>query len=174
MESLGLFSARLLLSFHGGCALLQHLSGVLLSLGTPLQKQTPVPPISRLVPVIHTLLTRAAGIQQSEMERKQPVKCTAPMPACSALLLNWTYRNLNTTSDSTSESTQRGRKWISTQKTAKMFSPLSLLHPFQRSWLSCQPYNNEKSPQHEEFNARSVVLEVQLNALGWRHQNISK
>lgn len=123
----------LLLSLHGSCAFLQHLPGVLWSLGTPLQKETPVPqgkelpPISHLVPVSHTLLTRTAGTHQSEMERKQSAKgravlsqgelypkerqskrhlATATLPALSVLLLKLNYRNLNTTSDTTTKSTQ--------------------------------------------------------------------
>lgn len=68
------------------------------------------------VPVIHTPLTRIASIQQSEMETKQSVKSTAPMPALSVLLWNLNYRNLNTASGTTSKSTQWRRKPISTQK----------------------------------------------------------
>lgn len=44
-------------------------------------------------------------------------------------------------------------KWTTTQKNGKMFYPLHLLGPFQTSELSSQPYNNEKSMQHEEFSA---------------------
>lgn len=157
MESLGLFPSLLLLSLHGSCAFLQHLPGVLLYLGAPLQKHTPVPqgkelpPISHWVPVIHTLLDKDCRHSTEWDGKKAACKVhshPANLPSSVKFQLQefnhylWYYIKIHIVGNEMDHHTKKKDKMFLRSQSPRAFlnmiAGLSTL--LQWEWLQYQPY----------------------------------